>query len=73
MIISFKKFKNNVDEYLEKASEEDIFITNNGRIIAKLSNPQSKKINALRSLVGIARSDSNISLEEIRDERVRLK
>ena len=70
MIITATEFKSNLGKYLEYVNEGDILITKNGKVIAQLSKPQFGKIAALRSLVGIASNDANISFEEIRNERL---
>lgn len=71
MIITATEFKMNLGKYLELVSNEDVFITKNGKIIAKLTIPQSNKIAALRSLVGIAKGKEDVSLDEIKKERLR--
>ena len=71
MIITATEFKMNLGKYLELVSNEDVFITKNGKIIAKLTVPQSNKIAALRSLVGIAKGKEDVSLDEIKKERLK--
>lgn len=41
MIITTTELKNNLDYYLENIENEDIFITENGKIIKKLENPNN--------------------------------
>lgn len=69
MQITATEFKNNIGKYLSLANQQDIYITKNGKNIAKLTNPNSDKIALLDSLVGII-PDANVSLEDIRRERV---
>ena len=67
MKITVTELKNNVSKYLLLSKDEDIYITKNGKIISKLSNPyKDKKIEALNSLVGIIPSDFDVdaALEE---------
>ena len=71
MIITATEFKMNLGKYLELVSNEDVFITKNGKIIAQLTVPQSNKIAALRSLVGIAKEKEDVSLDEIKEERLK--
>lgn len=68
MSITATELKMNLSKYLLLAESEDIYITRNGKIIAKLSNPFQDRIDALNSLVGILPAD--ITLEEAREERL---
>ena len=47
-------------------TEQDIYITKNGKNIAKLTNPAVDKVAVLNSLVGILPPDAS----DIRDERL---
>ena len=47
---------------------EDIYITRNGKVVAKLSNPFQDRVEMAKSLFGILPSD--ISPEESREERL---
>lgn len=68
MSITATELKMNLGKYLLLAESEDIYITKNGRIIAKLCSPFQDRIDALNSLVGILPAD--ITLEEAREERL---
>lgn len=59
--------KQNLSYYLERSKEEDVFITKNGKIIAKLSNPYKDKINTAKSLRGCIKLD--LSEETVKEER----
>jgi len=50
MFVTATEFKTNFGKYLEIITKEDIFITKNGKIIAKVSNPQ---VSAVDSISGI--------------------
>lgn len=39
MSVTATELKNNLGKYLVLSATEDIFITKNGRIVAKLTNP----------------------------------
>lgn len=69
MTITATEFKKNLGMYMLKALEEDIYITKNGQILVKLSNPNKEKIDLLNGLVGTASSD-NMTLDEIREMRL---
>ena len=68
MSITATELKQNLGKYLMLAATEDIFITRNGKIVAKLSNPYQDRVDVAKSLFGIIPSD--ITIEEARDERL---
>ena len=70
MIITITEFKSNIDMYLKLASTEDIIITKYGKAIARLTEPKLDKMAILNSLVGIAKGDEEITLDELRDLRL---
>lgn len=45
MSITATEFKRNLGKYLMLSAHEDIYITKNGKEIAKLTNPHQDKIN----------------------------
>ena len=53
MIVTATEFKTNLGKYLEMAMKQDIFITKNGKNIARLTSPAVNKLAVLDSLVGI--------------------
>lgn len=68
MSITAAELEVNVGKYLELAEHEDIYITHNGRVVAKLTNPFQDRVNAVKSLLGILPAD--ISLEKALEERL---
>jgi len=70
MQITATEFKMNMGKYLSMAGKRDIFITKNGQRIAKLTNPSPDRVAMLDSLVGIARTDEDMTLEDIKKERL---
>ena len=68
MTITATELKLNLGKYLILAETEDIYITRNGKVVAKLSNPFQDRVDMAKSLFGILPSD--ISLEESREERL---
>jgi len=54
MVITATELKVNMGKYLALAAHQDIFITKNGKNIAKLTSPTVDKLAALDSLVGVA-------------------
>ena len=67
MSITSTELKLNLGKYLKLAEHEDIFITRNGKIVAKLSNPNADRVEMAKSLLGVFPAD--ITLEEARAER----
>lgn len=41
-MVTATEFKTNFGKYLDLLTQEDIFITKNGKTVAKVSNPQIK-------------------------------
>jgi prevent-host-death family protein len=70
MLVTATEFKSNIGKYLSLVAEQDIFITKNGKNIAKLSSTKQDKVELAKSLFGIAKG-SNMTLEQAREERRR--
>ena len=66
--ITATELKMNLGKYLMLAEKEDVYITKNGKVIAKLTNPFQDRVDMAKSLFGILPSD--ITLEEAREERL---
>ena len=75
MIVTATELKTNIGRYLDAVAEDEVLITENGRVFAKLSGVTSTnsvgvdKQAILDSLVGIT-AVSPVSLEEARKERL---
>jgi antitoxin (DNA-binding transcriptional repressor) of toxin-antitoxin stability system len=69
MVITATELKSNIGHYLNVVSEDDVFITKNGKLVARLSNPIQDKQAILDSLVGIT-AGNPVSLDEARKERL---
>lgn len=67
MSITATELKMNLGKYLQLAESEDIFITKNGKVVAKLSNPNADRVEMAKSLLGVI--PTNITLKEARAER----
>ena len=70
MIVTATEFKTNLGKYLEMASSQDIFITKNGKNIARLTSPTVHKLALLDDLVGIVPEDQPMDENTIREERL---
>ena len=69
MVVTATQFKTNIGYYLDNVSENDIFITKNGKVVARLSSPVEGKQALLDSLIGIT-ANNPVSLEEAKKERL---
>ena len=68
MSITATELKTNLGKYLALAETEDVYITKNGKIVAKLSNPNQSRVKIAKSLFGILPAD--VTLEESKQERL---
>ena len=68
MSITATELKQNLGRYLLMAATEDVFITKNGKVVAKLSTPHQDRVNRAKSLFGVLPQD--ITLEEAKNERI---
>lgn len=68
MSITATELKINLSKYLLLAETEDIYITKNGKVVAKLTNPYQNRVDVAKSLFGILPSD--ITLDESKNERL---
>ena len=70
MIITATEFLTNLGKYLEIAASQDIFITKNGKNIARLTSPAVNKLALLDDLVGIIPESQTMDEDTIREERL---
>lgn len=68
MSITATELKANLSKYLLLSATEDIYITRNGKVISKLTNPFQERVAVAKSLFGILPDD--ITEEEAREERL---
>ncbi|MCD8108841.1 MAG: type II toxin-antitoxin system prevent-host-death family antitoxin [Clostridiales bacterium] len=68
MSITATELKANLGKYLLLAASEDVFITRNGKTIAKLTSPYQNKLDILDELAGSV--PATMTLEEAREERL---
>ncbi|MBR5680116.1 MAG: type II toxin-antitoxin system prevent-host-death family antitoxin [Clostridia bacterium] len=67
MSITATELKANLGKYLLLAATEDVYITQYGKIVAKLTNPFEERTELAQSLFGIL--PQTTTLEEAREER----
>ena len=68
MIVTATEFKTNFGKYLDLNVQEDIFITRNGKTIAKVVNPHVSAVDSLRGMLKNVPSD--IDSDSLREERL---
>ena len=69
MSITATELKANLGKYLLLAATEDVFITQYGRIVAKLTNPFQSRVEIAESPFGIL--PQTMTPEEARAERLK--
>lgn len=70
MIVTATEFKSNLGKYLDMVATQDVYITKNGKNIARLTSPSSNKLAVLDGLVGIASRSGDADEDAIRKERL---
>ena len=68
MVVTATEFKANFGKYLELVTEEDVFITRNGKTVAKVVNPQVSAVDSLRGMLNGISSD--MDKDSLREERL---
>ena len=68
MSITATELKNNLSKYLLLSATEDVYITRNGKVISKLTNPFQARVDIAKTLFGVIPAD--ITLEQAREERL---
>ncbi|MCM1132986.1 MAG: type II toxin-antitoxin system Phd/YefM family antitoxin [Ruminococcus flavefaciens] len=69
MTVTTDEFQTNFNKYLELVLSEDVFITLNGKVIAKVINPQ---ISAVDSIKGLLKDiPDNFNSKDLREERLK--
>lgn len=68
MSITATELKSNLSKYLYLSATEDIYITKNGKVIAKLTNPYQERSDIAKSLFGVLPADADIYAAK--DERL---
>jgi prevent-host-death family protein len=68
MLVPISELKINPGKYVSLVNTHDIYITKNGKKVAKLTSVQSEKIDSAKALFGILPTD--VTLEQSRMERL---
>ena len=65
MTISVSELKNNAGKYVDMATGQDIFVTKNGKQVAKIVSTRIDRVAAMESLFGIIPSDVDMDAERM--------
>lgn len=68
MSITATELKMNLSKYLLLSATQDIYITRNGKVVSKLTNPFQDKVDLVESLVGVLPED--MTEDEAKKERL---
>lgn len=71
MSITATELKENLSKYLLMAANEDVFITRNGKVVARLCSPYPDRVSEARNLGGILSED--LDFDSIKAERLATK
>ena len=67
--ISVSQLKTNAGKYVAMAQTQDILITKNGKLIARLTTAKPDKVAAAKALFGLLPKD--VDLDKAREERLK--
>ena len=70
MVVTATEFKVNFGKYLALLASEDIFITKNGKTIAKVSNPNISAADAISGILA-GKLSPDYDAKDLREERLR--
>ncbi len=71
MNITLTELKKNPGKYIEAANMEPVYITKNGKKVAKLTGTNADRVARMETILGIIPSD--VDLEQMRLERLHAK
>lgn len=60
MQVSVSELKTNIGKYIDLAEKQDIFITKNGKQVAKIVSTKIDKVAAMKSVFGAIPPDADI-------------
>ena len=77
MQVALSELKVNVGKYVDLANKQDIYITRNGKLVAKIISTNRDRVADMKSLFGIAKLPKeyddpkyDVNYEKLRDERI---
>ena len=69
MVVTATEFKTNFGKYLDLLLSEDIYITRNGKIVAKMVNPNVRAVDTLSGLLA-GKLPEDFEAKTLREERL---
>lgn len=69
MVVTATEFKTNFGKYLDLLLSEDIYITRNGKIVAKMVNPNVRAVDTLSGLLA-GKLPEDFDAKTLREERL---
>jgi len=69
MVVTATEFKTNFGKYLDLLLKEDIFITRNGKTIAKVVNPHVSAVDSISGILA-GKVPDDLDRKSIREERI---
>jgi prevent-host-death family protein len=68
MLVALSELKTNPGKFIAMADQQDIYITKNGKRVAKLTSVRQDKMASAKALFGILPTDAD--LDSAREERL---
>lgn len=69
MVVTATEFKTNFGKYLDLLLSEDIYITRNGKTVAKMVNPNVRAVDTLSGLLA-GKLPEDFDAKALREERL---
>lgn len=69
MVVTATEFKTNFGKYLDLLLSEDIYITRNGKTVAKMVNPNVRAVDTLSGLL-VGKLPEDLDAKTLREERL---
>jgi len=70
MVVTATEFKTNFGKYLDMLLSEDIFITRNGKTIAKVINPNVSAVDSISGILS-GKVPDDFDVKALREERLK--
>ena len=64
MYVTATELKKHLSKYILLAAMQDIYVTKNGKVVLKLTNPNKDKESIAKSLFGVIPNDANLEEEK---------